>query len=456
MNASSAPSRATRLAVDARAILTLGLPLLIANLSVTGMSLADTLMAGRLGAPALASVAIGTSYYVIFMSIGLGVTTALSPLVAHAYGGGNDERVGEYARQGAWIGLVLAILLMAGLAVARPVLVLIRIGPDILPDAVGYVWAVTAAMPALMGFEVLRFVSEGLGRTRPIMVISVLGLATNIVGNWVFMYGKLGMPALGAVGTGVATATVQWVMFVALLRHVRRHQAYRPYRIFARFEWPRAALIREILALGIPIGGSMVAETALFACAGLMIGALGATVVAAHQIALNYASFMFTTPLALHSATTIYVGHALGRGDHDGARRGGFVGIGLCAALMMLSALVLVQANGAIARLYTRDPAVASLASGLLLLAAIFQVSDGLQVGGMGALRGFKDARVPMLLTIGSYWLVGFPIAFVLGVVRGGGPSGVWYGLIAGLTVSAIALNLRYSLLSRRAPQAGL
>lgn len=454
MSAASVP--VARYAADARAILRLGLPLVVANLSVTGMSLADTVMAGRLGAAALASVAIGTSYYVIFLVFGLGVATALSPLVAHAYGGGRDAEVGEYARQGAWIGIGLASLLMLGLACARPVLRAIGIGPEILPDAVGYIWAVTAAIPALMGFQVLRFVSEGLGRTRPIMVISMLGLATNIVGNWLFMYGRLGFPALGAVGTGVATAIVQWVMFAALVLHVRRHPAYRPYGLFARFERPRAARLREILGLGIPIGGSMVAETALFACAGLMVGPLGATVVAAHQIALNYASFMFTTPLALHSATTIHVGHTLGRGDRAGARRGGFVGIGLCAALMLVSAIVLVLANEGIASLYTPDPAVAALASGLLLLAAVFQLSDGLQVGAMGALRGFKDARVPLLITIGSYWLVGFPIAFVLGITRGGGPAGVWIGLIAGLTVSAIALNVRYALLSRLPRPPGL
>jgi len=456
MRIAAPPAEPSRLTADARAILRLGLPLIVANLSVTGMSLADTLMAGRLGAAPLASVAIGTSYYVVFLVFGLGVATALSPLVAHAYGAGKDLAVGQYARQGAWIGAGLACLLMLGLALARPVLRAIGIGPEILPDAVGYVWAVTAAIPALMGFQVLRFVSEGLGRTRPIMVISMLGLATNIVGNWLFMYGRLGLPALGAVGTGVATAIVQWVMFATLLLHMRGHPAYRPYGLFGRFEWPSATRCREILALGIPIGGSMVAETALFACAGLMVGSLGATVVAAHQIALNYASFMFTTPLALHSATTIHVGHALGRGDRAAARRGGFAGIGLCAVLMLVSAIVLLFANEAIARLYTRDPAVAALASSLLLLAAIFQVSDGLQVGAMGALRGFKDARAPLLITIGSYWLVGFPIAFVLGVARGGGPTGVWIGLIAGLVVSAIALNLRYAWLSRLLRPAGL
>ena len=449
--AESPPTAAGRRALpDARAILRLGLPLLVANLAVAGMSLADTLMSGQLGAGALAAVAVGSSYYGVFMVVGLGTMTALSPLVAHAYGGGHGALIGAYARQGGWIGLALALLLVLGLSAVKPLLTLIGTDPAVVPDSVGYVYAVAAGIPGLLGFQALRAVSEGLGRTRPMMTIALAGLATNIVGNWVFMYGKFGLPALGAVGTGVATAIVQWLMFAMMLAHVLRHRAYRPYGIFARFERPDSARIREILRLGVPIGGSMVAESALFSAAGLMMSTLGATIVAAHQIALNYAAFMFMAPVSLHSATTIHVGHALGRGDRAGARRAGFVGIGLCALLMLASALLLAVANEQIAALYTQDGAVRAVAASLLLLAAVFQVSDGLQVGAMGALRGFKDARWPLVITIGAYWLVGFPLAFYGGIVQGGGPAGVWWGLIAGLSVSAALLTLRYAFVSRR------
>lgn len=438
------------LRVHARAILRLGLPLLVANLAVAGMSLADTVMSGQLGAEALAAVAVGSSYYAVFLVIGLGTMTALSPLVAHAYGAGRYDLVGGYARQGAWIGAGLAVLLLLGLAGVRRVLTLIGTDPRVVPDAVGYVHAISAGIPGLLGFQALRAVSEGLGRTRPMMVVALVGLAANIVGNWVFMYGRLGMPALGAVGTGVATALVQWIMFGCMFMHVRHHRAYQPYGLFARRERPDRRRIREILALGIPIGGSMVAECALFSAAGLMMGTLGETTVAAHQIALNYAAFMFMAPVSLHSATTIHVGHALGRGAGAAARRAGFVGIGLCALLMIGSALVLSLANEVIAALYTHDVNVRSLAARLLLLAGVFQVSDGLQVGAMGALRGFKDARWPLAITITSYWAVGFPLAFWGGIVKGGGPVSVWWGLIVGLSVSAALLNLRYLSVSKR------
>jgi multidrug resistance protein, MATE family len=439
-----------------RAILRLGVPLVVGGLSLAGMSLVNTLMAGHYTSAALAAVAVGSSYYVVFMVLGGGVMMSLSPLVAHAYGAGEPARVGDYARQGGWIALGLAALLLAGLGAARTVFRSIGTDPSVVPGAVAYVHSIAAGIPALLGFQALRYVSDGLGRTRPMMVISVLGLAINVLGNWLLVYGRLGLPALGAAGCGAATAAAQWVMFAAMLDHVRRHRAYRPYAIFTGPGRPEPKRIAEILRLGVPMGGSMVAESALFSAAGLMMGTLGATIVAAHQIALNYASFTFMIPWALHSATTIHVGHTLGRGDRAAARVAGFTGIGICALLMLGSALLLGVARDPIAGLYSRDPAVEGLAAQLLLMVAVFQVSDGLQVGAMGALRGFKDARVPLAITIAAYWLVGFPIAYVLGLVRGGGPVYVWSGLIAGLAVSALALNLRYAALSRPAAAASL
>jgi MATE family multidrug resistance protein len=456
MPATARAPRSQNTVANARAILRLGVPLVVGGLSVAGMSLANTLMAGHYSSAALAAVAVGSSYYVMFANLGTGTMLSLSPLVAHAYGAGETARVGDYARHGGWIALGLAVLLLAGLAAARPVFTWIGTDPAVVPDAVGYVHAIAAGIPALLGFQALRYVSDGLGRTRPMMVIATLGLATNVLGNWLLVFGRCGLPALGAVGSGAASAIAQWAMFAAMLTHVRRHRAYRPYAIFEGHARPEPRRIAEILRLGLPMGGSQVAESALFSAAGLMMGTLGATIVAAHQIALNYASFTFMMPVAFAGATTIHVGHTLGRGDRAGARVAGFTGIGLCALLMLGSALLVTVARVPIAGLYSRDPAVAGLAAQLLLMVAVFQVSDGLQVGAMGALRGFKDTRVPLAITIGAYWLVGFPIAYVFGLVRGGGPISVWSGLIAGLAVSALALNGRYAVRSRRTVAAGL
>jgi MATE family multidrug resistance protein len=437
-----------------RSIARLGGPLIVNNLSVAGMSFADTVMAGWLGANALGSVAVGFSWYNLFLMVGLGLLMSLSPLVAHAYGAGDSPRVGIYARQAAWLVLALSVVLVAGMVCVRPALEYIGTDPAIVPDAVGYVLAIACGFPAMLGFLALRYVSEGVGHTRPIMYIAVFGLVVNVIGNWVFMYGKLGAPALGAVGTGVASALVMWAMFLTMLAYVRRHRVYRPYALFARFEPPNAARLREMLGLGLPIAGSVVSEGGLFVAAALIIGTLGAVEVAAHQIALNYASFMFMVPLALHSATTIHVGHQVGAGDVHRGRRAGFVGIAVCGGLMMVSAIVIAFANRSIASIYTDDAAVLGLAATLLLYAGLFQVSDGLQIGAAGALRGFKDAKVPMALNFVSYWLIGFPAAYWLGIASGHGPVGVWIGLVVGLTACAVALNLRYRRVSRRAARA--
>lgn len=423
--------------------------MLVANLSVAAMGLADTVMAGRINADALAAVAVGTSYYTIFMILGLGTMTALSPLAAHAHGAGMMRRVGEFARQGVWLILGLSVLLMSGLWAGEWLLRAIGTDQSIVPTASSYIRAIAFGMPGFLAYQALRATCEGVGRTRPVMVVAVVALSANILLNWVFMYGHWGVPALGAVGAGVATAMSQWLAGALLLAHVIRHRGFTPYAIGQRPERPNSRRLGEILALGLPIGGAMLAEGALFSVAGLLIGTLGPTVVAAHQIALNYAAFMFMAPVSLHSATTIHVGHGLGGKDPIGARRAGFVGICLCTLLMTLSALVLWVGRDTIAGLYTDDRAVRETAASLLALAALFQVSDGLQVGAMGALRGFRDARVPMVITLVAYWMLGFPLAWFMGIHRKLGPAGVWWGLIAGLTAAAILLLVRYRWVSR-------
>lgn len=440
----------SRLAADARAICVLAAPLVGNNLSIIGMQFADTVMAGQLGARDLAALSVGVGFYHLFLLIGLGVLMAVSPSVAHAYGANDTRGVTRYCRQAWWVALSLAVLLVTGLQQVDWVLPALGISPEIIPTAVGYVHAMSFGMPALLGFLALRYTSEGMGRTKPIMYFGFLGLTANVFGNWIFMYGKFGMPQLGAVGCGVATALSEWLMFLSMFAYMRKQRAYREFDFFARVERPDWRVLRELLRIGAPIAGSILAEGGLFVCAALMIGGMGATLTAGHQIALNYASFMFMVPLAISSATTIHVGHTLGRGDRDRARFAGLLGIGMCATVMAMSAIGIVLFNDGIASIYTRDVPVREVAAGLLLMAAIFQLSDGVQVGAAGALRGFKDTAIPMTMCIFSYWVVGFPLAYVFGVHQGGGPLYVWIGFIAGLTVAATLLVSRYLYVSRR------
>jgi MATE family multidrug resistance protein len=237
-------------------------------------------------------------------------------------------------------------------------------------------------------------------------------------------------------------------MLATMHLYQRRHPIYRRFGLFERLEPPDRKAIGEILALGIPIAGSVVSEGALFAVAALLMSTLGTVTVAAHQVAISYASLMFMIPLSLHSATTIHVGHQVGRGDRAAGRDAGWSGILMCALVMAVSSLVILAAREPIAAAYTSDLAVRELAVFLLLFVAAFQIPDGLQVGTAGALRGFKDANVPMALNFFAYWVVGFPAAWWFGIHRGAGPAGIWAGLIAGLVVCALLLILRFRRIS--------
>ncbi|MBP6514183.1 MAG: MATE family efflux transporter [Steroidobacteraceae bacterium] len=450
------PMARDRIAADIRAIARLGGPLLVNNLVIAGMALTNTVMAGRLGRDPLAGVAVGSSYYQMFWLLGLGVLMALSPLVAHAYGAGRDAEVGHRFRQGLWLSQLLALPLLAGLLCVGPVLAWFGTDPAATRHATGYVGAMCFGLPAMLAFLAHRYTTEGIGWTRPIMWTALVGLIVNVGGNFIFTFGNLGAPRLGATGCGVATACAHWAMLITIHVYQRWHRVYRRFGLFGRFEWPEGAALRSILALGLPICGSVISEGALFAVAGLLMGTLGAATVAAHQVALSYGSLMFMIPLSLHSATTIHVGHRVGAGSARAGRRAGWVGIGMCATIMAGSSLVILGANEWIAAAYTPDVTVRSMAAALLVYVAIFQVPDGLQVGAAGALRGFKDAHVPMLMNFAAYWLLGFPVAWWLGIHEGWGPQGIWLGLILGLVACAALLNARYARVSARAVAAPL
>lgn len=446
------------LRAEALATLTLAGPLIVHNLALVGMALTDTIMAGLLGAPTLAAVAVGANVWAPVFLFALGVLMAQSPTTAHLYGAGKARDIGHYARQMLWLSQVLGwggFFLLRHLA---PFMRAIHIEPAIIPNATAYLDALAWGLPGLCLYQALRFTSEGIGHTRPMLAIALGALAVNGVLDYILMYGKLGLPALGAAGCGYATAVTQWLMFLALLIYVRRRALYRPLEIFARFEWPQWVAQRELLWLGVPIAVGIFMESSLFAGVGLMMGTLGTDIVAAHQIALNYASFVFMVPMSIALAISVRVGQALGRGDAHGARLAGFAGIGLCLCFEVLSALSMLLLPHYIVEIYTRDGNVARIAASLLYIGAIFQLSDGLQTSAAGALRGYKDTRVPMLITIVAYWLVGFPLACAFGIPLHLGPQMIWAGFIAGLSVAAILLLARYLRLSRaplRAPASG-
>ncbi len=320
------------------ALATLAGPLVVNNLSIAGMHFADAVMAGRIGTRDLAAVAVGGGVWTVGFLFGLGVLMAISPVCAQAYGAGRNRAVGACLRQGLWLSQGLAVIVVLAIWNSEPVLRRVGIDPDLIPLTKGYLRAIVFGVPAMYAYLALRFMSEGIGWTRPIMVAAVVALVVNVTGNWVLMYGKLGFPALGAVGCGAASALAMTSMLVVMLVYVRGNRRYQPFEL-GGFEGPDPRAIREILAVGLPIGGSVVAEAGLFSAASLLMGRLGATQVAAHQIAINYAATMFMVPLAIHSAITIRVGHSVGAGQLQQARPPGRSGNAVGGRFITLSAV---------------------------------------------------------------------------------------------------------------------
>ena len=436
---------------EAGALLRLAGPLVINNLAIAGMQFADAVMAGRLGAEALAAVAVGGSVWFLGFTVMLGLTMAISPIAARHFGAGNPSLIGPYTHQGLWLSAVLgiSILILAQLLV-EPALRFVGIASEFRDLTVSYVRAIMFGAPAICAFLVFRFTTEGIGHTRPIMYTSLLALACNVFLNYVLMFGHFGAPALGVVGCGLASAITMWLIMIVLGTYVRLHPKYRPLQIFARASPIRIPILKEIFSLGTPIALMITAEAGLFSAVSILMGTRSAEITAAHQIAINFAGTMFMIPLALSSAATIRIGHALGATNPVAARFSGLTGILMCAFFMTCTALFLLVFRDAVVSLYTNDPAVQAIAISLLLMAAAFQIGDGVQIGATGVLRGYKDTRVPMAINIFSYWFLAFPLAYLAAITYRLPPQYVWAGFVVGLSVAAILLTGRYLRVSRQ------
>lgn len=420
------------------------------NLAVAGMSFADAVMAGRLGVEALAAVAVGGSVWFLFFTVGLGLLMAISPIAARHYGAGNPELIGRYTRQGIYLAICLGIpiILIAHFAVG-PLLDWIGIDLAFRADTVAYVRAITLGAPGIFIFLALRFTTEGIGHTRPIMITSIFALACNIFLNYVLIFGHFGAPALGVVGCGLASAITMWLIPIILGTYILVNPRYKELQIFSRLAPPRPEVLREIFVLGFPIAVTITAEAGLFNAVSILVGTRGPLITAAHQIAINFASTMFMVPLAISSAITIRVGQKLGAGQLQEARYTGLIGIVLCGFFMTCSAVILLVFRDSVVSMYTRDPAVTSIAISLLLMAAIFQVADGIQIGAAGALRGYKDTRMPMLINTFAFWALAFPAAFLAAVTFKSPPNYIWGGFVIGLSVAAALLSWRFQRLSK-------
>ena len=441
----SIPSHWSGHALEARRTLSLALPVIIGQMAGYGMNVVDTVMAGQLlGAAPLAAIAVGSMIWAAFLLLFLGILLAVQASVSQIEGSGRLVEAGSVVRQAAWLCIVLTILMWIGVRHSHPLLELLGAEAAVEPLILAYLDALSwGAAGACFGL-LLRFFCEGTGYTRMTLWIGILGVMLNIPLNYALMLGKFGMPELGVVGCGYATAAVLSAQVVFMTVFVARARRFVPYAVFQRFEWPSWPAIRDILWVGLPIGVSVSFEGSLFIGASLLMVKLGTVAMAAHQIALNVGSLLFMIPLGLAGAITIRVGNALGRGEPAMARYMGISGLVIGLGFQLVSATIMFLFPVAIVSLYTDAAEVVELAASLLFLAAIFQLSDGLQICANGGLRGLKDTRMPMLYTMIAYWPVGIGTGYWLTFEAEWGPAGMWVGMIAGLTTAAVLLTIRF------------
>jgi multidrug resistance protein, MATE family len=436
---------------ELRATLAIAAPLAGANLAQMAMQVINTVMVGHLGALALAAAGLGAALYATLLMICQGVLTAVAPLAAHAFGLGDRPAAGRLAGAGLLLAACLAVPVFAILSEIPLLLAALGYAPALVVDIGRFLDAARWGVPAFLGLAVLRFLLIAAFRPRIVMVVPVMAVPVYGVLAWALIFGHSGAPPLGVVGAGCASATMQWLMLLALAAYLLWTPRRIPVAIGGRVWYD----IMRIVRLGLPIGAQRGLEIGLFMTTGIMMGLLGADALGAHQLVFNVLGVVFMVPLGLAQAATVRVAFQLGRGAALAARRAAFVSLALGALFMAGSAVVLWTLPRPLAGLYLNlaDPAnrgVIAIAVQLFMIAAIFQIFDGAQVIAGGALRGYRDTTVPMLLAGIGYWAVGFAGGWLLAFPLGFGPIGLWIGLALGLATVAISLTLRLHAHSHR------
>jgi multidrug resistance protein, MATE family len=432
----------------------LALPMALTQLGQIAMMTTDLAFIGRLGGEAVAAAALAGTVYFVSFTFGMGLTSAVAPLAAQAFGANDPGKVRRSLRTGLWAALLLSLPIMVFPLRGEHILLLLGQAPQAAQLAqhylFGLVWGVT---PALW-FLVIRSFMGAVNRPQPVLWITLAAIPVNALLVYLLMYGKLGMPRLELFGVGLATTLVNCATFVAALWFATRCRPFSDYHILAhlwRIDW---SLMRQLLMVGLPISLAFLMEYGMFSAAALLMGLISTTALAAHQIALQVTAILFMIPFGISMAATVRVGHAAGRNDAAGVRRAGLVAMLLGIAIAVILTLAVVATRFDIAAFFLggmaeNAAATIDLAATLLLVGASFFITDAMQSIAAGSLRGLKDTRVPLLFAGIGYWLIGFCLSWLLGFDTGLGATGVWIGLSIGTAVYATLLVLRFRLLTK-------
>jgi len=422
----------------------LAVPVVLSELGWTAQGIVDTIMVGKLGPAAIGAVALGNAVYFVPALFGMGLLLGLDTLVAQAYGRHDHDECHRWLAQGVYLACIVTPPLMLLLFLASFAFERFGISPEVAAPAAGYLRILTWGTLPLMLYGGTRRYLQGVGQVRVVSVTIVVANLLNWFGNWLFIYGKWGMPALGVNGSAFSTMATRVFIALALLGASWRYERQRGHSLFRHWPGPHLARLRALVRLGAPAAGQILLEVGAWNFATFSAGWLPPVALATHQIVFNYVSLTYMVPLGVSAAAAVSVGHAIGAGDGARARRAGWLGLGLATSFMLLAAVAFLTVPEPLIALYTRDPAVMAVGPGLLGLAAAFQIFDGIQTVSTGALRGLGETRIPMLANLVGYWVLGLPLGLTLCFAMRWGIYGLWIGILAALVVIASLLLARW------------
>jgi MATE family multidrug resistance protein len=429
---------------ELRAMVTLALPVVLSELGWMAQGVVDTIMVGRLGPAAIGAVALGNAIYYTPSLFGFGLLLGLDTLVAQAYGREDHDDCHRWLAQGVYVALLVTVPAMLLVWLAGFGFAPLGIAREVAGPAASYLRVLNWSTLPLLLYGACRRYLQAVGSVRVITATFVAANLLNWGANWVLIYGKLGFPAMGVRGSALSTVLARILMALALLGFAWDYERKRGHPLFRHWAGPSLTRIRKLVSLGLPAAGQILLEVGAWNLATLSAGWLTPVALATHQIVLNYASLTYMVPLGVSAAAAVSVGHAVGAGDPERARRAGWLALGLGTAFMLCAAAVFLLAPVPLIALYTRDPAVMAVGPSLLWLAAAFQIFDGIQTVTTGALRGLGETRAPMLANLVGYWVLGLPLGLILCFVLHWGIYGLWIGLTVALIVIAATLLRRW------------
>jgi multidrug resistance protein, MATE family len=440
------------LGAELRALLGLAIPVALSEIGWMTMSVVDVIMVGKLGAAAIGAVGLGNAIYYAPAVFGIGLLLGLDTMVSRAWGARDLDQCHRWLAQAMYIALAFTPPLMLFIVAARLLFTAHGVDPLVGTYTRSYVGILNWSAFPLLVYGGFRRYLQGVGMVRPVTFALVSANLVNLAGNWIFIYGKLGMPAMGVKGSALSTVVSRVYMAAVLVYVAWRHERGRGHPLFAHWPAPDWERIRALLRLGVPAACQIIVEMAAFGGVTIMASHLNPVALATHEIALSCAAYTFMVPLGISAAGAVAVGHAIGAGNPARARRAGWMAIGLGVGFMCMTAIAFLLIPRPIIEIYSRDPQILAMGVRILMLVAAFQIFDGCQIIATGALRGLGETRFPMVTSFAGYWLFGIPLGAVLCFRMGRGLPGLWLGLTVALIVIASVLLRRWQGASLRSP----